>query len=76
MKSSPGWDSNSKILPIGPMPRMVEDGKTFAENARKKAIELALYLKEWVLNEDSGLVVPALNGCRPGNTRPLRGQTR
>ncbi len=46
-------------------PDVVEDGKTFAENARKKAIELALYLKEWVLGEDSGLVVPALNG-RPG----------
>jgi XTP/dITP diphosphohydrolase len=46
-------------------PDVVEDGKTFADNARKKAIELSLYLKEWVLGEDSGLVVPALNG-RPG----------
>lgn len=46
-------------------PEVVEDGATFAENARKKAVELARYLGHWVLGEDSGLVVPALNG-RPG----------
>jgi XTP/dITP diphosphohydrolase len=46
-------------------PEVVEDGTTFEENARKKAVELARYLKQWVLGEDSGLVVPALNG-RPG----------
>jgi XTP/dITP diphosphohydrolase len=44
---------------------VVEDGTTFEQNARKKAAELASALKEWVLGEDSGLVVPALNG-RPG----------
>jgi XTP/dITP diphosphohydrolase len=47
------------------VPEVVEDGATFDENARKKAVELARYLKQWVLGEDSGLVVPALNG-RPG----------
>ncbi len=46
-------------------PEVIEDGKTFEENARKKAVTLALHLKEWVLGEDSGLVVPALNG-EPG----------
>ena len=46
-------------------PEVVEDGKTFEENARKKASELARYLHHWVLGEDSGLVVPGLNG-RPG----------
>jgi XTP/dITP diphosphohydrolase len=46
-------------------PEVVEDGTTFDENARKKAVELASYLGEWVLGEDSGLVVPSLNG-RPG----------
>lgn len=46
-------------------PEVVEDGVTFAENARKKAVELARSLGQWVLGEDSGLVVPALNG-RPG----------
>jgi XTP/dITP diphosphohydrolase len=46
-------------------PEVVEDGDTFEANARKKAGELAMALHEWVLGEDSGLVVPALNG-RPG----------
>ena len=46
-------------------PEVIEDGTTFEANARKKAGELALYLKQWVLGEDSGLVVPALND-RPG----------
>lgn len=46
-------------------PEVVEDGTTFADNARKKAVEVARALGQWVLGEDSGLVVPALNG-RPG----------
>lgn len=47
------------------LPDVVEDGDTFEANARKKAIEPARALNHWVLAEDSGLVVPALNG-RPG----------
>ncbi len=47
------------------LPEVVEDGRTFEENARKKAAELARALGQWVLGEDSGLVVPGLNG-RPG----------
>src|SRR5437763_34230 len=46
-------------------PEVEEDGDTFEANARKKATELAKVLHQWVLGEDSGLVVPALNG-RPG----------
>src|SRR5262249_8376926 len=46
-------------------PEVVEDGDTFAANARKKACELARALHHWALGEDSGLVVPALGG-RPG----------
>jgi XTP/dITP diphosphohydrolase len=46
-------------------PEVEEDGTTFEENARKKATVLAKVLGEWVLGEDSGLVVPALKG-RPG----------
>ncbi len=46
-------------------PEVIEDGTTFEANARKKASELARYLKQWVLGEDSGLVVPGLGG-RPG----------
>src|SRR4051812_7080860 len=46
-------------------PEVVEDGATFEANARKKASETALALGQWVLGEDSGLVVPGLGG-RPG----------
>jgi XTP/dITP diphosphohydrolase len=46
-------------------PDIVEDGGSFEANARKKATELATALKQWVLSDDSGLVVPALGG-EPG----------
>ncbi len=46
-------------------PEVVEDGDTFQANACKKASETARAVQQWVLAEDSGLVVPALNG-RPG----------
>lgn len=46
-------------------PEVIEDGATFEANARKKAVETARAIGQWVLGEDSGLVVPALNG-RPG----------
>src|SRR6476659_5247120 len=42
-----------------------ETGQTFEENARLKATKYAKAVGEWVLAEDSGLVVPALKG-RPG----------
>ena len=42
-----------------------EDGATFAENARKKAVEYAARLNCWVLADDSGIEVDALDG-RPG----------
>ncbi len=44
---------------------VVEDGDTFAANAQKKARELAQHLDCWVLADDSGLEVDALNGA-PG----------
>lgn len=53
------------LTPWPDAPEVVEDGDTFEANARKKASELARALGQWVLGEDSGLVVPALNG-RPG----------
>jgi XTP/dITP diphosphohydrolase len=46
-------------------PEVVEDGETFAENAQKKASQLAKVLSHWVLAEDSGLAVDALGGA-PG----------
>lgn len=47
------------------VPDVVEDGHTFAENAAKKATEVALQIQRWVIGEDSGLMVDALNGA-PG----------
>lgn len=46
-------------------PEIDETGTTFLENARLKAIGQARQLGEWCIGEDSGLVVPALNG-EPG----------
>lgn len=42
-----------------------EDGDTFEHNARKKATEYAKALGEWVLADDSGLCIDALDGA-PG----------
>lgn len=47
------------------VPDVVEDGSTFAENAAKKATEVARQIGQWVIGEDSGLKVDALNGA-PG----------
>lgn len=49
----------------GPILEVVEDGDTFAANARKKASEQARHLRAWVLADDSGLAVDALGGS-PG----------
>ena len=61
-----GWPVD--VLDLGSFPQapeVVEDRDTFEGNAAKKATELAMALGQWVLGEDSGLVVPALNGA-PG----------
>ncbi len=46
-------------------PEVIEDGKTFEENAVKKAEAIARYSNMPVLSDDSGLMVEALGG-RPG----------
>jgi XTP/dITP diphosphohydrolase len=47
------------------VPRVLENGKTFQENAIKKAVKLARFTGEFCLGEDSGLCVDALDGA-PG----------
>lgn len=42
-----------------------EEGTTFQENAIQKAEHAARTLQKWALADDSGLVVPSLNGA-PG----------
>ncbi len=50
---------------FGPIPTVEEDGKTFDENAHKKASSTARVLGLPVIADDSGLMVEALDGA-PG----------
>jgi XTP/dITP diphosphohydrolase len=50
---------------FAPAPEVAEDADTFVGNARKKASELARALSHWVVADDSGLTVDALDGA-PG----------
>jgi XTP/dITP diphosphohydrolase len=52
---------------------VVEDGATFAENARKKALGYAQATGLWTLADDSGLVVDALGGAPGVNSARFSG---
>lgn len=61
-------DSDFKITSLADypgLPKIEEDGKTFAQNAIKKAVTIAMYTKKLTLGEDSGLEVKALDN-EPG----------
>lgn len=61
-------DLNVEILSMkeaGITADIIEDGKTFAENAVIKAKSISAYTEAIVLADDSGLVIDALNG-EPG----------
>ena len=67
---APPWEPNPRLgrLIVRHLDRdieVIEDADTFAGNARKKASVTALALGEWVLADDSGLSVDALDGA-PG----------
>lgn len=47
------------------IPEVEEDGKTFLENSKKKAVEIAKFTNMITIADDSGLCVEALNGA-PG----------
>lgn len=49
----------------GQVARVIEDGKTFEENAVKKAKYISLKEGQMAIADDSGLMVDALNG-KPG----------
>ena len=69
----PPWEPSRRLdrLRIGSLdeypgaPEVDESAETFAGNARKKAAEFARALDRWVLADDSGLAVDALQGA-PG----------
>lgn len=59
---------NTKVVSaeeVGIGDDVVEDGKTFAENALKKARYVAQQSGQWAVADDSGLCIRALNGA-PG----------
>ncbi len=62
-------DTTCKLLSVDEvgkaLPEVVEDGLTFVDNARKKAIQMAQASGLMTLADDSGLEVRALNGA-PG----------
>ena len=61
-------DLDVKLLTLaecGELPEAVEDGPTFEDNARKKALHYSGLTGRWTLADDSGLEVDALDG-RPG----------
>lgn len=53
------------VVTVPDLPEVVEDGRSFSENARKKAVEIARHTGCWALADDSGLEVDALGGA-PG----------
>ena len=56
---------NCKLLIQPEFIEVVEDGKTFEENARKKASEVSLKTNNYSIADDSGLCIEALGGM-PG----------
>jgi len=50
---------------VGDIGQIIEDGSTFAENARKKATGYAKATGLWTIADDSGLIIDALGG-EPG----------
>jgi XTP/dITP diphosphohydrolase len=70
---APPWEPNRwlerldirSVSEFAGCPDVVEDADSFAGNARKKASEQARALSTWVLADDSGLAVDALDGA-PG----------
>jgi XTP/dITP diphosphohydrolase len=64
------WKSLADFPVVG---EVKEDGATFAENARKKAIGYAKATGLWTLADDSGLVVDALDGAPGVNSARFSG---
>jgi len=57
--------SLSSLADYSKAPRIIENGRTFKDNAVKKAVKIAKFSKKLTLGEDSGLCVNALSGA-PG----------
>jgi len=62
------------LADVGPVSEIAEDGATFAENARKKALGYAKASDLWTLADDSGLVIDALAGAPGVNSARFSGE--
>ena len=62
------------LADVGPVAEIAEDGATFAENARKKALGYAKASGLWTIADDSGLVVDALGGAPGVNSARFSGE--
>lgn len=56
------------------IPEVIEDGATFEENSRKKAIGYAKSSGCWTIADDSGLVIDALGGAPGVNSARFSGE--
>ena len=59
------FDNIYSLLDFDSIPEIIEDRTTFAGNAIKKAEIIGQYFNKITLADDSGLIVPSLNGA-PG----------
>jgi XTP/dITP diphosphohydrolase len=62
------WDLDLRVTSLANyshLPRIIENGKSFKDNAVKKAVKIARVTGKLTLGEDSGLCVDALGGA-PG----------
>jgi XTP/dITP diphosphohydrolase len=59
---------------FGPIAEVKEDGESFAENARKKALDYAKETGLWTIADDSGLCIDALNGAPGVNSARFSGE--
>ena len=72
-----GFDIEVKSLnDFGPIPQVVEDGKTFEDNAYKKAHFTAKVLGFPSLSDDSGIVVEALGGAPGVHSARFSGESK
>ena len=64
------------LAEFGDLPEVVEDGATFAANARIKAAHYSRLTGLWALADDSGLEVEALGGAPGVRSARYAGETR
>ena len=73
------FDEDVEWLSLADFPNIaeiIEDGRTFEENARKKALGYAKATGIWTIADDSGLVIDALGGAPGVNSARFSGSEK